>query len=66
MILFCVLLRKRILRVNQVHTYLSHYVQSVRIQSYSGPYSVGIRKNADQNNSEYGQFLPSDPHDKPY
>ena len=51
-------------------------VKSVRIRSYSGPYfphsdwiqrvrsvypySVRMRKNADQNNSEYGHFLSSD------
>ena len=35
---------------------LLHCVKSVRIQSYSGPYSVRIRENADQNNSEYGYF----------
>ena len=31
-------------------------VKSVRIRNYSGPYSVRMRKNADQNNSEYGTF----------
>ena len=35
--------------INQV----SHCVRSVRIRSYSGPYSVRIRENTDQNNSEY-------------
>ena len=35
-------------------------VKSVPIQSYSGPYSVRIRENADQNNSEYGYFSRSD------
>ena len=48
-------------------------VKSVRIGSYSGPYfpafglnteryspySVRMRENADQNNSEYGHFLCS-------
>ena len=33
-----------------------HYVKSVRIRSYSGLYSVRMRENADQNNSEYGLF----------
>ena len=28
-------------------------------RSYSGPYSVQIRENTDQNNSEYGHFLRS-------
>ena len=37
-----------------------HCVKSVRIRSYSGPYSVWMRKNTDQNNSEYGNFLRSD------
>ena len=34
-------------------------VKSVRIRSYSGPYSVRMRENADQNNSKYGHFLRS-------
>ena len=34
-----------------------HYVKSVRIRGYSGPYSVQMRKNTDQNNSEYGHFF---------
>ena len=36
-----------------------HCVKSVRIRSYSGPYSVQMRKNTDQNNSEYGHFSRS-------
>ena len=49
-----------------------HYVKSVRIRSYSGPYFgilvrigsispylVPMRENADQNSSEYGHFLCS-------
>ena len=44
-----------------------HYVKSVRIWSYSGPYfphldliySVRMRENADQNNSEYKHFSRS-------
>ena len=35
-------------------------MKSVRIRSYSGPYSVRMRENMDQNNSEYGHFLHSD------
>ena len=35
-------------------------VKSVRIRSDSGPYSVRIRENTDQNNSEYGHFLRSE------
>ena len=34
-------------------------MKSVRIQSYSGPYSVRMRESTDQNNSEYGRFLRS-------
>ena len=30
-----------------------------RIRSYSGTYSVLMRENTDQNNSEYGHFLRS-------
>ena len=37
-----------------------HCVKSVRIRSYSSPYSVRMRENADQKNSEYGHFLRSD------
>ena len=33
-----------------------HSVKSVRIRSYSGPYSVRIQENTDQNNSENGHF----------
>ena len=36
-----------------------HCVKSVRIRSYSGPYSGRMRQNTDQNNSEYGQFSRS-------
>ena len=49
--------------------FIIHCVKRVRIRSYSGShfriwsissYSVRIRKNADQNNSEYGHFSRSD------
>ena len=33
--------------------------KSVRIWSYSGPYSVRMRGNTDQNNSKYGHFSRS-------
>ena len=36
-------------------------VKSVRIWSYSGPYSVRMWESADQNNAEYGHFLCSVP-----
>ena len=36
-----------------------HCVKIVRIRSYPGPNSVRMRKNTDQNNSEYGHILPS-------
>ena len=35
-------------------------VKSVLIQIYSGPYSVQMRNNGGQNNSEYGNFLRSE------
>ena len=57
------------------YRYGVHYVKSVRIRSYSGPhfpafrlnterysispYSVRMRENRDQNNSEYEHFLRS-------
>ena len=34
-------------------------MKSVRIRSYSGPYSVRMREKTDQNNSEHGHFLHS-------
>ena len=34
-------------------------MKTVHIRSYSGPYSVRMRQNTDQNNSEYGHFLRS-------
>ena len=33
--------------------------KSVHIRCYSGPYSVRLRENTDQNNSEHGHFLRS-------
>ena len=41
---------------------LSHCVKRVRIRSYSVPYSVRMRENTDQNNSEYGHFSRSARH----
>ena len=38
----------------------THCVKNVRIRSYSGPFSVRMRENTDQNSSEYGHFLRSD------
>ena len=35
---------------------MGHCVKSVRIQSFSGPYSVRMRENTDQKISEYGHF----------
>ena len=34
-----------------------HCVKSVPIRSYSGPYSVRMRENAEQINSEYGHLV---------
>ena len=34
--------------------------ESVRKRSFSGPYSVPMRENKEQNNSEYGHFLRTD------
>ena len=42
-----------------VEKVLLHCVKSVLIQSYSGPYSVHMWKNLDQNNSEFVHFSPS-------
>ena len=35
-------------------------MKSVRIWSFSGPYSVRMRENTDQKNSEYGHFSRRD------
>ena len=32
-------------------------MKSVHVPSYSSPYSVQMRENTGQNNSEYGYFL---------
>ena len=37
----------------------SHCIKCFRIGCYSGLYSVQMRENTDQNNSEYGYFLRS-------
>ena len=36
--------------------FMYHWVKSVHIWSFSGPYSVRMRENTDQKNSEYGHF----------
>ena len=41
------------------YIYLFLCVKSVSIRSYSSPYSVRMRENADQNNSKNGHFLRS-------
>ena len=38
-----------------------HCLKNVGIRSYSAPYSVQMREDTDQNNSEYGYFLRSVP-----
>ena len=45
--------------LNVIFTRQKHCVKSARILSIS-PYSVRMRENADQNNSEYGHFLRSE------
>ena len=35
---------------------MNHCVKSVRIRSISGLYSVRMRENTDQDNSDYGHF----------
>ena len=37
-------------------TSIYHCVKSVRIRSFSGPYSVQMQDNRDQKNSKYGHF----------
>ena len=58
-ILYFILLLHKSWGYQQTQKIPSHCVQSVRIQSYSGLYSVRIPENTDQNNSEYGHFLRS-------
>ena len=52
---------KYILKFFDNHIFLKafHCVKSVRIWSYSVPYSVRMRENMNQNNSEYGHFSRS-------
>ena len=38
----------------------NHYLKSIRIRSYSDPYSVQMRENKDRNNFEQRHFLRSD------
>ena len=55
-----VILEKPVLSAFLIKGIGIHCVKSVRIQSYSGPHhSDWMRGNADQNNTEYGQFLCS-------
>ena len=57
-------LNKHLLVISATHFYTQikikhqplHCVKSVRIRSHSGPYSVRMWENTDQNNSEYGHF----------
>ena len=37
-------------------TSIYHCVKSVRIRSFSGPYSVQMQDNRDQKDSKYGHF----------
>ena len=41
-----------------------HCMKSVRIRSYPCQYSVLMRENTDQNNSEYGHFLRRGIHER--
>lgn len=45
---------------NQRHGQLENSKKSVRIPKFSSPYSVQMRENIDQKNSEYGYFLGSE------
>ena len=38
-----------------------HFVESVRIRSFSGPYFPAFELKTDQKNSKYGHFSRSDP-----
>ena len=44
------------LSVSSISCFPSHYVKSVCILSFTGPYSVWMQENTDQKNSEYGHF----------
>ena len=50
----------RCIRRHRIHDVLC--TKSVRIRSYSGPHSVQMRENEDQNNSEYEHFSRSGNH----
>ena len=43
--------------------YYNHYVKSVCIPSFSGPYFSAYGLNTDQQNSEYGHFSRSETHE---
>ena len=51
-------------KVSKRFKFYSHLLrkkcQNARIRSYSGPYSVQMRENTGQNNSEYGHFSRSE------
>ena len=46
--------------LKETEEYCIHCVKSVHIWSYSGPYSVRMRENTDQDNSKYGHISRSD------
>ena len=52
-----------VIKINWIHvTRYSHHVhcvKSVRIRSFFGPYSVQMREDKNQKNSEYTPFLRS-------
>ena len=51
-----IIIEERILTIFQTIRCL----KSIRIRSYSGPYSVRMGEKTDQNNSEYRNFSRSD------
>ena len=58
-------MRRKLNIRNRVQTlcYSNHCLKSVRIWSFSGPYSVWMWENKDQKNSKYGYFSRSECHD---
>ena len=46
----------QVLLLHDIMTYNYHYLKGVRIQRFSGLYSVQMRENTDQKKSKYGRF----------
>ena len=48
--------QQEIVRCGVCYSRVKHCMKSIRIRSFSGPYSVRIRENTEQKNSKYERF----------